>query len=69
MEDLTKLDIVDILDNLESGYDIIESNLIDEQTDFLSLGDSLLNENELPDIDFKLTLKDYLQLLSKNKEE
>jgi len=68
MEDLTNLDITEILGSLEKGYDIIESNLMDEQTDFLSLGDDLVEENVLPDVDLKLTLKDYLETFTKKEE-
>ena len=67
MEDLTKLDIVEILKTLEEGYDIIESNLNTEQEDFLALGDAVININSLPDLDLPLTLKDYLPLLKKEK--
>lgn len=60
---MEELDIKDILEKLEDGYDIIKSNLIDEQTDFLKMGDAVLEENALPSIDLPLTLNDYLMLL------
>jgi hypothetical protein len=68
MEDLTQLDVTEILESLEKGYDIIESNLMDEQTDFLALGDDIVEENTLPDIDLKLSLKDYLETFIKKEE-
>ena len=60
---MEELDIKDILEKLEDGYDIIKTNLIDEQTDFLKMGDAVLEENALPSIDLPLTLNDYLMLL------
>jgi hypothetical protein len=68
MEDLAQLDIINILESLESGYDIIESNLVEEQTDFLCVGDVLVEENVLPDIDLMFTLKDYLETFTKKEE-
>lgn len=52
-------DVLDILEELENGYDIIENNFFVEQEDFLGIGESIVELNELPTIDVPLSVKEF----------
>lgn len=60
---MEELDITELLSTLEDGYDIIKSNILDKQLDFLAMGDDVFGMNEVPEIDIPITLGDYIALL------